>query len=122
MNPLLAALRGCFHQAAQICSCPVGRLIQGFGLQDFLTNSVQTGDDAPTLAVKALAYFCEGARPVDTRFQVAVLAVTVFLNRHHANPPRRDIPQQAASDLVSILRTHGVDEAQVRQWVTSHFG
>ncbi len=69
--------------------------------------SVQAEDDAPTLAVKALTYFCEGARPVDTRFQVAVLAISVFLNRHHAKPPRQEIPQQAARDLVSLITSEG---------------
>jgi hypothetical protein len=122
MNPLLAALRGCFHQAAGVCRCPVGRLIGGYGLNDFLTNSVQDHDDAPTLAVKALTYFCEGARPADTRFQVAVLAVSVFLNCHHASPPRQGIPQQAARDLVNILSTQGLNEQQIRRWVQSHFG
>jgi hypothetical protein len=120
MNPLLDHLRGCFHQAAEVCRCPVGRLIGGYGLQDFLTNRVQEGDDAPTLAVKALAYFCEGARPADTRFQVAVMAVTTFLNRHHASQPRREIVQ-AARDLVAIL-AQGLNEQQIRGWVTSHFG
>jgi hypothetical protein len=67
MNPLVAALRGCFHQAAGVCRCPVGRLLGGYGLNDFLTNSAQDQDDAPTLAVKALTYFCEGARPADTQ-------------------------------------------------------
>jgi hypothetical protein len=122
MNPLVDALRGCFHQAASICSCPVGRLIRDFGLQDFLTNGVSDGDDAPTLAVKAVTYFCEGARPEDTRFQVAVLAVAVFLNRHHSKPARQEIPQQPARDLVSILVKQGPDEQQIRRWVESHFG
>jgi hypothetical protein len=122
MNPLLDALRGCFHQAAEVCSCPVGRLIRAYGLNDFLTNAVEEGDDARSLVVKALDYFCEGARPGDTRFQVAVLAVAVFLNRHHAKPPRQEIPQQAARDLVSILSTQGPNEEQIRQWVASHFG
>src|SRR5262249_20465424 len=58
MNPLVAAQRGCFHQAAGVCRCPVGRLLGGYGLNDFLTNSAQDQDDAPTLAVKALTYFC----------------------------------------------------------------
>jgi hypothetical protein len=87
-----------------------------------LTNGVEEGDDAPTVAVKALAYFCEDARPADTRFQVAVLAGVVFLNRHFANPPRQDIPQQAARDLVTLLGAHGANEEQIRRWVTSHFG
>jgi hypothetical protein len=121
MNPLLDALRTCFHQAAQICSCPVGRLIGGFGLQDFLTNSVQAEDDAPTLAVKALAYFCEDSRPVDTRFQVAILAISVFLNRHHAKPPRQEIPQQAARDLVRLITSAGLNEEQIRRWIESNF-
>jgi hypothetical protein len=121
MNPLLAALRECFHQAAEVCSCPPGRLIRSFGLQDFLTNSVQTEDDAATLVVKALAYFCEGARPVDTRFQVAVLAVSVFLNSHHAKPPRQGIPQLAARDLVTLLQAHGMSEEPIRRGVQSHF-
>jgi hypothetical protein len=63
MNPLLAALRGCFHQAAQVCGCPAGRLIRGYGLDDFLTTGIAAGDDAPTLAVTALRSFCDGARP-----------------------------------------------------------
>jgi hypothetical protein len=91
MNPLVALLRGCFHHAAGLCSCPLGRLVGAYGLNDFLRNGVQDGDDVPTLAVGALMYFCENARPVDTRFQVAVVAVALFLNRHHAQPPSQDV-------------------------------
>ena len=120
MNPLLDHLRYCFHQAAEVYRCPVGRLIGGYGLGDFLANRVQAEDDATTLAVKALVYFCDGARSADTRFQVAVMAVTTFLNRHHARPPRQEIIQ-AARDLVAIL-TQGLNEQQIRGWVTSHFG
>jgi hypothetical protein len=122
VNPLLDALRGCFHQAAQLCACPVGRLIRGFGLADFLDNAVQETDDAPTLAVRALAYFCEGARPADTRFQVAVLAVVVFLAQRHAKPPRRGVDPQAARDLVRILEAEGPNEQSIRRWIEAHFG
>ncbi len=122
MNPLVAALRGCFHQAAQVCRCPVGRLTRNYGLDDFLTNGIEAGDDAPTLAVKALRYFCDGSRPQDTQFQLAVLAVSVFLNTHHAKPPRQGIPQQAAQDLVALLKAQGTEEQQLRNWVTAHFG
>jgi hypothetical protein len=122
MNPLVAALRVCFHHAAGLCSCPLGRLVGAYGLNDCLTNGVQDGDDAPTLAVRTLAYFCEGARPVDTRFQVAVVAVALFLNRYHAQPPSQEVPLQAARDLVNILQTVGVNEEQIRRWVESHFG
>ncbi len=90
-------------------------------MQDFLTNSVQATDDAPTLAVKALAYFCEDSRPVDTRFQVAVLAISVFLNRHHAKPPRQEIPQQAARDLVRLIVSEGLNDEQLHRWVESNF-
>jgi hypothetical protein len=121
MSSLVAALRDCFHQAAATCRCPVGRLIRDYGLNDFLTNRIEQSDDAPTLAVKALDYFCEGARPADTRFQVTVFAVAVFLNCHHAKPPRQGIPAQAARDLVAIL-TQGINEQHIRSWVTANFG
>ncbi len=121
MSPLSPVLQRCFHQAAELCKCPTGRLIRGYGLDDFLTNGIQEGDDAQTVAVKALRYFCEGARPADTRFQVAVLAVVHFLN-HYASQPAQGTPVQAARDLVSILSTQGTNEAQLRQWITGHFG
>jgi|SRR5947209_19599677 len=121
MNPLLGPLRGCFHHAAQMCSCAPGRLIRGFGLNDFLTNAVQPSDDAPTLAVRALDYFCKGGRAADTRFQIGVLAVTLFLGRHLAQPPRQNISPQVAIDLVRLLEQRW-DEQAIRRWIESNFG
>jgi hypothetical protein len=119
MNPLLPALRGCFHQAASSLRCSASKLIREFGLDDFATNIVQEGDDAPTLTMKALTWFCEDARPVDTQYQIAVLAVCIFLNSHYATPPRSGIPTIAAQDLVALLR-QGLNELHHSSLVPAH--
>lgn len=120
MNELIKGFRDCAHQAGVICSIPEGKLIRAFGLGDFLENSLQDSDDAPTIAVKALAFFCEGLGPQNEAFKFAVLTVGIFLNHYHAR--RKPVPpQQALRDLVSLLSANA-SEAQLRQWINSHFG
>ncbi len=122
MNPYFNDLRGCFLQAGVICNCGERKLRSTFGLDDFLTNSVQEEDDSSTLAIKALLYFCEGTQRQEPQYQIAVLAVAVFLERTQAKRTGNTPPIQATRDLVAILEKHGVDETAIRGWVSSHFG
>jgi len=69
MNNLIKGFRDCAHQAGVICSVPEGKLIRAFGLEDYLVNGVVDGDDVPTIAVKALAFFCEGQGPQNEAFK-----------------------------------------------------
>ncbi len=62
MNALVEGFKDSAHLAGEICSFPNGKLIRHFGLGDFLENAVSDQDDAPTIAVKALAFFCPEAR------------------------------------------------------------
>jgi hypothetical protein len=103
-----------------ICGCTIGKLIRTFGLGDFLENGLQESDDAPTIAVKALSFFCDEGNPHSQKFQFAVLAVGLFLNNYYADLGR-DVPQQALRDLVRIL-TKTPQEEQIRRWIESHFG
>ncbi len=120
MSDLTNAFKACAFQAGKVCSVPNGRLIREFGLGDFLENAVQDGDDAATIAVLALKFFCEDEDPQSVKCMVAVLAVGDFLNRHHAR--RKDaVSQQSLKDLVALLRQHA-DEQQLRDWIDSHFG
>jgi hypothetical protein len=121
VNPHLGALRHRFQQTATGLRISAGTLIRDFGLNDFLENVVQEDDDAPTLAVRALRYFCEEVSPTERQFQLGVLAVVTFLGLDHAKPPRQNV-QQAGLDLVGILRAQRVNEQALRGWITSHFG
>jgi hypothetical protein len=121
MNPLLPALKGCFQRAATFLRCPPSRLIREFGLNDFATNVVQEEDDAPTLAVKAVMFFCEEAQASDLVFAVTVTAVSLFLNNHYAAAAQAGVPAQAIQDLRGTL-IQGLDPQQIRNWVTAHFG
>jgi hypothetical protein len=120
MTPLIDGFKQCAHQAGGICGCTIGKLIRAFGLGDFLENALQENDDAPTIAVKALSFFCDEGNPHSQKFQFAVLAVGLFLNHYHANQGR-DVPQQALRDLGGIL-TKTPREEQLRRWIDSHFG
>jgi len=120
MSGLIQGFKDCAHQAGTICSIPEGKQIRVLGLGDFLENRLREEDDAPTIAVKALQYFCEGLGPQHEAFKYAVLTVGIFLNDCH-KPRRPGVPQQALKDLVAIL-TGGGGEAQVRGWIDSHFG
>jgi hypothetical protein len=119
MTGLIKDFRDCAHQAGVICSIPEGKLIRALGLGDFLENDLQDSDDAPAIALKALAYFCEGLGPQNEEFKFAVLAVGLFLNSCHAK--RKGVPQQALRDVVSLLK-QSANESQLRQWMTAHFG
>lgn len=120
MNHLIEGFKECAHQAGGICNFSVGKLIRAFGLADFLENELEDADDAPTIAVKALLFFCEDGSPLVEQFKFGVLAVGIFLNHVHAKREKA-IPQQALKDLVSILQSNN-DEATIRKWITSHFG
>jgi hypothetical protein len=120
MNRLIEGFKECAHQAGGICCFPVGKLIRSFGLEDFLENGVEDDDDAPTIAVKALLFFCDDGNPLSEQFKFGVLTVGIYLNCHHANRGKA-VPQQALKDLVRTLCV-SQDEAQLRRWITSHFG
>src|SRR4051812_5964510 len=119
MNPFVEGFKESAHLAGEICGFPTGRLIREFGLEDFLENAIGDEDDAPTVAVKALAFFCEEGDETAQVFKFGVLTVGAFLNDQVAKR-RRQVPQQALKDLVSILKA-GALEAQIRQWIASHF-
>jgi hypothetical protein len=118
MNPLIEAFKECAHQAGEVCGCGPGKLIRGFGLGDFLENALKESDDAATIAVKALSYFCDEYAPHNEKFKFAVLAVGIFLNGNLSK--RKGVPQQALRDLLSVLQA-GADEAQIRRWIESNF-
>jgi hypothetical protein len=120
MNPLVAGFKACAHQAATTCGVRTGTLIREYGLNDFLENGIAEGDDAPTVAVKALAYFRDDGGPGSTRFRFTVLAVGAFLHQYHAGR-KGDSPVQALRDLVSILLAGG-QEGAIRGWISSHYG
>src|SRR5436309_3543749 len=119
MNPLLEGFKDSAHLAGEICSFPNGKLIRQFGLGDFLENAIGEGDDAPTIAVKALAFFCKDADPHSEVFKFGVLAVGSFLNHHYSKRGKQP-PQQPLRDLVSLL-TKQAPEAEIRKWIASNF-
>jgi hypothetical protein len=119
MSDLIGAFKDCAHLAGEVCNCRMGKLIRSFGLGDFLDNKLTDDDDAATIAVKALDFFCDEGDPHAEKFKFAVLTVGIFLNHHLANRDR-SVPQQALRDLVSILRKSH-DESQIRRWIESNF-
>ena len=119
MSALIEAFKDCAHLAGEICGFSNGKLIRQFGLGDFLENAVQEDDDAPTICVKALAYFCGDKNPHAEVFKFAVLTVGTFLNHHQAHGQKAP-PQQALRDLVSLL-IKDTNEDQIRKWITSNF-
>jgi hypothetical protein len=119
MNGLIEGFKECAYQAGEICSFPNGRLIRDFGLSDFLENDLQDGDDGPTIAVKALAYFCEDVAPDAPITKFAVLTIGIFLNHYHAKR-KKAVPQQALKDLVALMRQKA-NEQQYRAWIAAHF-
>jgi hypothetical protein len=100
MNPFIQGFKDCAHQAAEICGFTITRLTREFGLQDFLENCLREEDDASTIAVKALVYFCDDPNPHAPVFKFAVLTVGIFLNHFHAGG-KKQVPQQALRDLVT---------------------
>jgi hypothetical protein len=120
MNRLIEGFKESAHLAGEICGFGVGKLIRQFGLGDFLENAVQEKDDAPTICVKALAYFCKEQDPHSEVFKFAVLTIGTFLNHYHASGQKAP-PQQPLRDLVSLL-TKGANEDQIRKWISSYFG
>src|SRR5262245_54135423 len=102
MNELVRGFKASAQLAAEICSVPTSQMIHRFGLGDFLENSLQDNDDAPTIAVKAISYFCDEFDPGSQVFKFGVLAVGSFLNNHHAKRGKQP-PQQALRDLVAML-------------------
>jgi hypothetical protein len=120
MNQLINAFRLSAERYGQRFSIQRGKIIGAFGLDDFLENKLQDADDAPTIAVKALTYFCEGEGPQSEVFMFAVMTVGIFLNEYHARR-KSDPPQQPLKDLVSLLRAKAPEE-QIRGWIKSNFG
>jgi hypothetical protein len=119
MSGLVSDFKDSCHLAAEVLHFRIGKLIHEFGLQDFLENCVLDRDDAPTIALKAIRYFCEDAdRRMDV-FKFAVMAVSEFLHYHYFGT-RRERPIQAMIDLVDLLEKNANDR-QIRKWVTSHF-
>lgn len=119
MSDLIGGFKDCAHQAGEICNYAATRLIREFGLEDFLVNIVAEEDDPPTIALKCLSYFCADPDPHTPVFRFAVLTVGIFLNHYHSGR-RRDIPQQALRDLVSLLVDHAPAD-QLRRWIESNF-
>lgn len=73
MNPLAKGFDRSAHLAG-ICNCRVQKLKIAYGLDDFVTNAIQDDDDAPTIAVKALDYFCDEWDPLTEKCKIAVVA------------------------------------------------
>jgi hypothetical protein len=119
MNPLIVGFKTCAHQAGAVCNFGTGKLVREFGLQDFLENAIQEGDDTPAIAIKALRFFCDEYNPTADVFKFGVLTVGAFLNRHHA-ARMQQVPQQALRDLVDLLKSSPSDD-QLRGWIDSHF-
>ena len=117
MNSLIDGYKECAHQAGEICGLTITRLIRDFQLGDFLENCIQGADDAPTIAIKSLVYFCD--EPHAPIFKFAVLTVGLFLNHYYAGN-KKEVPQQALRDLVDLL-TKRVGEKQIYRWIESYF-
>jgi hypothetical protein len=116
VNPLVPRFRDAAHVVAHTHSFKIGTLIHQFGLDDFLENALQDGDDLPTVACKALRFFCEAYNPTSAGFRFGVLTVCRFL---HAGRPG-EVAIQAMRDLNALLRD-AAPEDQVRRWIASHF-
>jgi hypothetical protein len=119
MNPFAENFKVSAHLAGEVCQFPNGRLIRDFGLKDFLENKILEGDDAATIAVAALSYFCADADPSVDVFMFGALTVAAFLN-DCLTKRKKQVPQQALKDLVPLLKAKA-SEAQIRKWITSHF-
>lgn len=117
MNTHRQAFKDAAQLAAQQCGIRSGQLQRDLGLKDFLENAIGETDDAAAICVKAAAYFCEDRDPRLDSFRLAVLAMCSFLGA--ATGKKAGI--QTMRDLVAILQGGG-EEAQIRSWITSHFG
>lgn len=119
MNGLIQGFKTSATLAGEICNFPPRKLIRDFGLNDFLENKIHEEDDAPTIAVKALQFFCEEADPSLEIFKFGVLAVGSFLNNFFANKGKRPL-EQPLKDLVGILMSGG-QEDQIWKWIESNY-
>ena len=120
MSRLVLGFKACAFQAGSTWKFSNGRLVRDFGLDDFLSNYLAVTDDAPTIAVKAIHFFCGGAGPGQDVFKFAVLATVSFLHQFHSGG-RGKVPPQSMSDLVDLLKGAPTED-QLRRWVVSHFG
>src|SRR5437667_9681505 len=119
MTHLIDSFKDCAQEAGEILYLTPTRLDRKFQLSDFLENELNDGDDAEAVVTKALTYFCEESTPRDQIFQWAVLTVGVFLQACYNRSG--DFPQQALTDLVTLLNRDATEQ-QIRQWIRSHFG
>lgn len=106
-------------QAANRHGINMGELIGDHGLNDFLIDEVQPGDDPAEIAAKAIFYFCVD----DGRFNgfVAGVEMTIqFLGETQRVPLERQQMAVALRDLKSILDTNATAKA-IRQWIDAHF-
>jgi len=120
MNTLIDTFKDCAHQTGEICGHTMSKLLRRFQLEDFLENRLQEDDDAATIAVKALAYFCDEPHSRRDEFEWAVLTVGVFLEDPQGQIPRKHVPEQALRDLVALLNKRA-PEKQIRRWIASYF-
>jgi hypothetical protein len=119
-NERINGFKDCASVAGDVCGFTLGKMLRQFGLKDFLENALTENDDAPTIAVKAIGFFCE---EVDTSldvFKFGVLVTACFLNEHVAGRRPGQVPAQAMKDLVDLLKS-GCNEEQLRRWIASHF-
>jgi hypothetical protein len=119
MNDFIRGFKDCAHLAGEICQFSTSKMLREFGLSDFLENEIQDDDDVPTIAVKAIGFFCEEVDAGLEIFKFGVLAVGSFLNSHAKRG--KQPPQQALQDLVKLLQKNP-NERQIRTWIKSHFG
>lgn len=120
MNDFILGFKNAAHLAGEICGFSNGKIIREFGLNDFLENSIQTQDDAQTICVKALGFFCDEPDPNLGVFKFGVLTVGSFLNNNVAKQGKMP-PQVAMRDLVSVLSAKA-NEQQIGAWIATHFG
>ena len=119
MSKWVRDFKDCAHQTAEICGFSDGKIIRTFGLGDFLEIAVKDDDDASTIAVKAIRYFCEGRVPGEDIFKFGVLTVGIFLQACYSK--KTEIPATVVlQDLVAILKSKGAD-AHIRKWIDSNF-
>lgn len=120
MNQLIAHFKACCHQTGDGLRYPNGKLIREFRLGDLLDNSLADGDDAPTIAVKAIVFFCADSDPRQEVFRFAVLAVNLFLHVHHGH--LKGQPSTVAmGDLVKLL-ARKPSETHLREWIKANYG
>jgi|SRR5438309_12021422 len=119
MTNLIDSFKDCAQEAGEILNLTPTKLNRRCQLKDFLENELNDGDDAATVVIKALTYFCDGLNRRDEVFQWAVLTIGSFLQECHGISG--DFPQQALADLVTLLGQNATEQ-QIQRWIESHFG